>query len=142
MPPASWPSAVSFSDWWSWPSISRCVVMSRTIAMSPSRPPWRLRNPDSVTDSVSGRGRPWARLISNASRSAPWLSLRRPAPYSRSGSSSVIRRPSACSAERPKVRSAAGFQPSTRSSAVMVMIASPAEAMSCSSERLVSAISP
>jgi len=53
-------------------------------------------------------------------------------------------RPLACSAVRPKIRSAAGFQmrPSMRSSGETEMMASPAEAMSCSSERFVSVISP
>ena len=41
----------------------------------------------------------------------------------------MIRRPMAWCADSPNVRSAAGFQASTRSSAVTVMMASPAEAI-------------
>ncbi len=50
-------------------------------------------------------------------------------------------RPEASAAVRPKMRSAAGFQPSMRSVTPTAMMASPADAMSCSSERLVVAIS-
>ncbi len=136
MPPASWPSAVSFSDWWSWLSTSRCTVVSRTMAMSPSSAPWRPRSPESVTASAGGP------TTSNASMGAPSTSLRRAAPYSAAGRKSVTGRPSASALARPNTRSAAGFQPSIRSAVVTDTMASPAEAMSCSSECLVSAISP
>jgi hypothetical protein len=72
----------------------------------------------------------------------PSISLRRAAAYSGAGRKSVTGRPSASVLARPKTRSAAGFQPSMRSEVVTDTMASPAEAMSCSSERLVSAISP
>ncbi len=51
-------------------------------------------------------------------------------------------RPRASADSSRKMRSAAGFQPSMWSSALIEMIASPADAMSFSSDRFVSAISP
>ncbi|OGL00091.1 MAG: hypothetical protein A3D33_06165 [Candidatus Rokubacteria bacterium RIFCSPHIGHO2_02_FULL_73_26] len=142
MPPASWPSAVSFSDWWSWLSSSRWAVMSRTIAIRPSRLPPRPRSAESVTASAAGRGCAPRGAVSNWCRDWPSVSQALAPAYSAAGRKSITGRPSASSFARPKMRSAAGFQPSTRSAAVTEMIASPAEAMRCSSERFVSAISP
>jgi len=69
-----------------------------------------------------------------------------PGPITRRGvclrSSSVIRRPIACTALQPKIRSAAGFHFSMRSSGESEMMASPADEMVCSSRCFVSAISP
>ena len=54
----------------------------------------------------------------------------------------MIGRPIACAAVQPKMRSAAGFRFSMRSSGETEMMASPADEIVCSSRCLVSAISP
>src|SRR5437867_783193 len=77
IPPASWPSAVNFSDCWSWFSTSRWAVMSRTIAMRPSRPPWRLRRPDRVTASAAGVSRSAVSVVSKTSMAAPRARIHR-----------------------------------------------------------------
>src|SRR5215467_5010727 len=53
MPPATWPSAVSFSDWCICVSSSRWDVMSRTMARRPSTRPSRPGTPESVTARLS-----------------------------------------------------------------------------------------
>ncbi len=74
MPPASCPSAVSFSDCWSWASTSRCTVMSRTMAMSPAISPPRPRTADSVTARDMGRAPSRATLTSKACMAEPRVS--------------------------------------------------------------------
>ena len=62
-PGERWPRAVSFSDWCSCFSTSRWAVMSRTIAIRPSSPPWRPWSADKVTASSTGRGCPAVAVV-------------------------------------------------------------------------------
>ena len=142
MPPAIWPSAVRRSDWCICASISRCVVMSRTIASMPSVPPLRPGRNESVMARFSGR--PSARLA-GASKARTGFSRERVPRADRYGSCGR-RFAKGCStawaAVKPKMRSAAGFQLRTCPSPSTEMIASPAETISCSRYCLVSATSP